>query len=525
MTEPSPAQVPTARPPVARLVVWLAPLLVLAVALHAVDIYPVGVAYDDAVYVAIAKALATGRGYRYLHLPGTPFAAHFPPGYPFFLSLLWRLAPAFPANVLLFKVANAALVAVAAVWLARLARERFALTAPQAAMASVVAAIGVPTLVLSALVLSEPLFLAVALPALLLAERVVEGERRVAWLVGAGLVAGAATLVRTHGVVLVAAVVLLLVLPRRRIRDAIWYAAGAALLVAPWQWWMHTHAGGLAAPLEGTFGPYLAWWISAMREGGVHFFLGTVAGTIRRIATLLSILLAPVNVRGAGYVALVPGLALAALGAWSARRAAPVTLLFLAFYFGIVIVWPYSPTRFVWGVWPLLVALALLGLRALWRWEPPSPLPPRLRVWLLVAAAIPVAGYLRYNVRGYANAWWETIPRARADQLRTLVMKVRAATPPDAVLAGTDDVAIYLYTGRQAVLSAPLSAAAFLRPLTVSQNAQVLREILQAYRVTAVIAISGDQAAAADLLVAHRPPLLALTDSFPGGLIYSPLPR
>ena len=133
MTEPSPAQVPTARPPVARLVVWLAPLLVLAVALHAVDIYPVGVAYDDAVYVAIAKALATGRGYRYLHLPGTPFAAHFPPGYPFFLSLLWRLAPAFPANVLLFKVANAALVAVAAVWLARLARERFALTAPQAA--------------------------------------------------------------------------------------------------------------------------------------------------------------------------------------------------------------------------------------------------------------------------------------------------------------------------------------------------------------------------------------------------------
>ncbi|MDE3053944.1 MAG: hypothetical protein KGJ70_08670, partial [Gemmatimonadota bacterium] len=129
--------------------------------------------------------------------------------------------------------------------------------------------------------------------------------------------------------------------------------------------------------------------------------------------------------------------------------------------------------------------------------------------------------YARYNLRGYRHAWWETIPRTRGEQLRAVVMKVRDATPPDALVAGTDDAAIYLYTGRRAVSSAPLAAAAFLHPLTVTQDAQVLRQILQAYPVTDVIATTRDQAGAADLLVSARPPLLALTDSFPGGLIYS----
>ncbi len=515
---------PRAQVTAARFALWLAPLLVLAVALRAVDTYPVGAVYDDAVYVEIAKALATGQGYRYLHLPGAPFAVHFPPGYPVFLSLLWRLVPMFPANILLFKVANALLVAVAAIWLARFARERFALSAPQAAAAAVVVSIGIPTLVLSALVMSEPLFLAVTLPALILGERAVDGDRRAGLLIGAGVLAGAATLVRTHGLALVGAVLLLL-LWRRRYREALWYGAAAALVIAPWQWWAATHVGGLAVPLQGTYGPYLAWWAHAMRTGGLSFFAATVAGTMSAITAMLAVIVAPVFIPGAGMVALGLLLALSALGIWRMRRAAPTTLVFLALYFAIVLAWPYSPTRFLWCVWPLLVALPLLGLQALWRWELPIRVSRRARQWLLVAAAIPVAGYVRYNVRGYWHQWWETIPRTRGEQLRAVVIKVKGATPPGAVIAGTDDAAIYLYTGRQAVSSGPLMAAAFLHPLTVPEDAAVLREILAAYHVDDVIATTRDQAGAADLLVAHRPPLLALTDSFPGGLIYSPLPR
>ncbi|HET7630811.1 MAG TPA: glycosyltransferase family 39 protein [Gemmatimonadaceae bacterium] len=503
-----------------RAIPWLVPLVVFVVALRAVDYYPVGVAYDDAVYVELAKSLATGHGYRYLHLPGTPFATHYPPGYPFFLSLLWRAWPDFPGNVLLFKVANAVLVALIAVGLARWARERFELPPGQAAMAALVASLGIPTLILSALVMSETLFVAMLLAALILGERVVGGERRAGWLVGAGVVGGMTTLVRMQGVAVLGAVVLLLMF-RRRFRDAAWYAGGAGLLVVPWQWWVAAHAGAIAGPLQSTFGPYFPWWLQAMRDGGVGFFLSTVAATTHLIALQFAIALQPIFVWGAGIVGFLVALVVAGVGAWRARQVAPVTLGFLAIYFGLIIIWPYPPGRFVWGIWPLAVMLVLLGLRALVRREVPGWLARRGRAGLLVAALIPVLGYARYTVRGYSGAWWTAIPRGTGPQLRAQVLTARADTVPGTVFATTYDVPIYLYSGHQAVLSSPLSAGNFLHPTAVDQGVQELREVLKAYPVTRVIAMWGPQVEVARLLAAAHPPELALTDSFPDGLIYS----
>src|SRR5215471_9869567 len=88
---------------------------------------PVGGFYDDAFYVVLAKSIATGHGYRNLNLPGIPFATHYPPGYPLFLALLWWIGPTFPGNVLLFKLANAAFLGVAAAFAYRLGHERMQL--------------------------------------------------------------------------------------------------------------------------------------------------------------------------------------------------------------------------------------------------------------------------------------------------------------------------------------------------------------------------------------------------------------
>ena len=71
------------------------PALVMLVALLTVTPWPVGAYQDDAIYTVLAKALATGEGYRMINLPGAPYATHYPPGYPFFLSLLWRAWPEF----------------------------------------------------------------------------------------------------------------------------------------------------------------------------------------------------------------------------------------------------------------------------------------------------------------------------------------------------------------------------------------------------------------------------------------------
>lgn len=46
---------------------------------------------DNADYYILANSLAAGEGYVNIHIPGAPAANHFPPGYPFLMSLLIRI--------------------------------------------------------------------------------------------------------------------------------------------------------------------------------------------------------------------------------------------------------------------------------------------------------------------------------------------------------------------------------------------------------------------------------------------------
>ena len=109
----------------ARLVPVLVVAIVLVAAILSITAWPVGAIQDDATYVILAKSIATGEGYRQLNLPGTPNVTHYPPAYPLFLAVLWRLWPDFPNNVVLFKYANAFLLALAALGAyARRAAER-----------------------------------------------------------------------------------------------------------------------------------------------------------------------------------------------------------------------------------------------------------------------------------------------------------------------------------------------------------------------------------------------------------------
>ena len=527
--EPSPASAALGRPAgLVRLTGWLAPVIVLVLAARAVNPFPVGAVPDEAVYVVLGKALATGQGYRYLNLPGAPAATHFPPGYPALIALLWRMAPTFPANVLLFKLVNALLVALVAVGVAQWARRRFDCSPMAASVFAVVSAAAVPMLVLSALVMSEPLFLALLVPVLLVAERAVDGrgpaaaDARLAAF--AGLLAGALTLVRGLGLALVAAVVMAL-LARRRVRDALLAGSAALLVMLPWQWWVHMNATAVPAPIRGTYGPYGAWLADGWRLGGAAFVAGTVRGTVGQVAALLATLAAPSAPRAVVPLALGALLALAAAGAWRMWRAARVSALFLGFYVAIVLVWPYAPARFLWGIWPLLLALPLLGVVALWRWCPAGRGARVLRACVLAVAALPAMGYTVYTVKGYRGSWWANIPRQRGATLRAVVLGVKEYATPTATLSAEDDAAIYLYTGHPAVPFYSFSATDFSHPPTITEGAGMLRAILAAYAIDDVVVTTSDQRDIAQTLVAQHPPELALRDSFPGGLVYSPIPR
>ena len=189
--------------------------IVAAIALAAITAVPVGVFWDDGVYLIGAKSLATGAGYRFLHLPGAPPAVHFPPGWPAVLAVVWRLGPAFPGNVVLLKLVNPLLLAAGAALACWYGVNRLRVPPLVAAAAAVVFAAALPVMVMAGVLFSEPLFFVVLLIALALADRAAD---RGGWrpALEAGVAAGILALVRSAGLTLLPALVIALLLARRR---------------------------------------------------------------------------------------------------------------------------------------------------------------------------------------------------------------------------------------------------------------------------------------------------------------------
>jgi hypothetical protein len=496
--------------------------LALATGIAIVDALPVGVVADDAFYVILARALASGEGYRYLNVPGHPPGTHFPPGYPALLALVSFVAPAFPASVVAFKAMNALFLAAASVLVARLLRARVGLGAGWAIGVGVVTAVSVPLLILGNLVLSELCFLAIALALLLALERLAD-EPAPAWrVVALGAAIGACALVRTHGVVLVPAAVIALG-ARRRWRDAALISGAAVALLFPWQLWTARHGGTLPSPLLGMYDSYASWWIRGARTLGVSMIPATIAKTMAETGGMLSVLFSPMRGAAAHAVTLVALGVLTMAACAAAWRRMPVTLLFLAGYLAIVIVWPFQTARFVWTVWPLLLALVTVGgWSALGRpgWRAP------LRVLLAAAFVWVSVGYTAYELRGIRGRWWSSIPRANTPRIATAVRWVGANTAPHELVATDYEGAVYLYTGRQALPIITLTPAQYLRDYTPRENAlEGLLPVLDAYPVRTVVAGAGKAYDAALFLASQSPARLTLRAPVDGGGIFQVNPR
>ena len=73
----------------------------------------VGMVIDDAWYVLLAKAIATGQGYTIINSPTPGIMPLYPPGFPLLLAIVFKFAPAFPENLWLLKsVSIAAMMGV-----------------------------------------------------------------------------------------------------------------------------------------------------------------------------------------------------------------------------------------------------------------------------------------------------------------------------------------------------------------------------------------------------------------------------
>lgn len=504
-----------------RIVPVLVVVVVLVAVVYSITPWPVGVFTDDAIYTILGKALASGDGYRMINLPGAPHATHYPPGYPFVLSLLWRIWPAFPDNVVLFKFANAVFLAAGAGGVYWFARGRLAMGVGGAAATALVGTASVLMLHLSGMVLSEPLFIALLLPSLVVVERAAE-DGKLGDAVLAGLLLGLLAMIRTIGAVAVGAAVLVL-LVRRRPKPAVLLAATSALFIAPWQWWVSAYQSELPASLAGKYGPYGPWLTEAYRAGGIDYALDVVIKNVTSLGSALGYYLMPVSSVAPRAIALAVGLSLVVTGAVVLIRRAPVLVVSCGLYIAVVLAWPFAPHRFIIAIWPVLVVITAAGIRAVWTWAPNHTMQRRLRVAALVATAYMLAGHATYNARGYWGRGWEPLQRVAGEPAKALVAWVSQATGPGDVVAADQDPLLYLYTGRLAVPSYTFLAREYIQPLPQDEVIGWVESILETYRPRYYVTGWPPLVEAADSLATRNPPELRLLGTVPKNAIYERL--
>ncbi len=214
-----------------------------------------------------------------------------------------------------------------------------------------------------------------------------------------------------------------------------------------------------------------------------------------------------------------------AIGWWQMLRKAPVPAWTVAGYLTLVVIWPFPPQRFTFGIWPLLGLHFGLAVESIARWKPQTT--PRIALrWASVGiAALLVIGYARSNYRSASRGWWTTIQAYVADRARPAAEWVSANTSEDAVIISEDDVLIHLYTGRRAIPIGTFTPRDHMSKQTNAFAVEALRSILRTYDVDYVVATTPVGALAAQGLINDASPELQFSGTLRLGAIYEPVKK
>lgn len=493
---------------------WATALLVVATLGMVHRDFPVGVAQDDGLYVILAKAIATGQGFRFINLPGTPAGVHYPPGYPLFLAALWRFASTLDARLHLFAFANVALLGVASAATFMLAR-RLRLSTRAAGVCTVAGFLMPPAMWMGTALLSEPLWLALSIPWLLRAESAAKDVRATharTWL-ALGLTAGIVALVRTQSVTLLVGLLAVL-LVRGQWKAAVITVAGAVVMLLPWQIWV-AHQGQLPPELAAKYGAYAPWLVEGFHAEGIRL----VTVTLRRnIVTMGGILGSMSGPPGASWVGLILLAAPVIAGARRLAKRAPVTLVMIVAHLAIILAWPFEPRRFVWTSWPFVVLWVAAGIVELHehvsqadhgsRTVAPAQrfvrLALRADTILIIAFAALTTGIIAWS------GAYRVIAEGQARRIVATVSWVNRHAASGAVIATEDETAVFLYTGHRALPTTSFTAASYARYEGLS--ASVLDRVFADYHPDLAIVSWKTSVDAADRLASGPRPLLRAVD-------------
>ena len=207
----------------------------------------VGLTIDDAWYVLLAKTLATGHGYTLVNSPTPGILPLYPPGFPFLLSIFYRISPNFPDNVWLLKSVSIAAMIGAGFLSYRYFNRTRALPGSLALLIAVGMALCPPLVFLAtSTVMSECVFAFILIATIIVAERCAQAVREknkkaYLFIIASAALASYAFLTRSIAVALIGGL-FLYYLKERMVRAALIFGIAVALFAGPWVIYTRLHA-------------------------------------------------------------------------------------------------------------------------------------------------------------------------------------------------------------------------------------------------------------------------------------------
>ena len=420
--------------------------------------YSVGHAIDDGIHIVTAQAMATGQGLRLISDPAGPVSTQFPPALSLLLVPVLWIFPHVPDNVIPLKLIPAAcavlFVVVSWYWF-----RRYHPCATAFWLTSLVA-LNPETVRFSGSVIAEMGYGFATMLSIICFERTQESgsnkDMRRA-LILAILAITAAYLFRSVGLALVLAAVGTMLL-RRRWSAAALIAIGFLICASPWlmkgalvgtpeyqqQFWLND----LENPELGTIGIQglvdrslvnaPAYLLTAIPNhlfpplGGQRVIALFQSGRVLSVLTAVQISISLLVLMGFLY---------------RLRNRWGFVDLYMVVYFGILMIWH---TRLQWKylapITPILLLYLTQGIQWALSYVPSAQgyskrILTCVFVLMIMGAAIRSADYLE---RGWLFGGAD-------DPYRPAYEWIKNSTPEDSILMGFDHLALYLYTGRQAV--------------------------------------------------------------------------
>jgi hypothetical protein len=484
---------------------------------------------DDAVYLALGRAIANGDGYRSIYLVGAPLHVKFPPGLPAILAILWKLAGSLETVHTLAVWLNLVACGLTAGALWWLARARLTLSPLLVAPLVIVPFLLDPAVQYYTLVLSEPLFMLAWAGALVLSARLTTDSNdrpSIALAIALGATLGAAALIRMQGIVLMVAVVFALLAVRTPVK--LWGTTTAAALVplAAWRGYLALQPVGPMASQASEQG-YLTF------AGGLGSTISAIAGAgpvnVRDYAVALADYVSPIRSVGLTIVIALATLTIIGIVLLTRSKHAPLAFTLIANILALV-AWPAYQDRLV---FPLLPFAGVAAACALQRMGLAVALRQSWSGWRAQLFAVPVVcvGLLvmtrQVSIRQAgddARRQGKTAPIPTPSQwlpansgfVTSVAQWTLSSTQPNDRVALASAAGLWLYTGRKTVLTEFVEARGAASVYDVP--GRYLASRLVADSITVVVVESGYSPIARDVVTvrAKCPNALTLVPGFQG---------